>query len=643
MDSKLYRSDIDGLRAIAVLSVILYHFGLSTFQGGFVGVDVFFVISGFLITRIIQNQIIAGTFRFRDFYIRRARRIMPALVFTMVFTLVGATIFFSPQALKTTAEGTLSALFSVSNIFFWKQNDYFNLNIQMQPLLHTWSLSLEEQFYLIWPAFLLLGLPRCSKRVMYVLIALLILGSIVLAQWIIKIDASAAFYLIPFRVAEFGIGAVMVWLNHYRVRPVITECLCVAGLTLIAYAVLFYQPKMPFPGLTALVPCVGAAFILYSGNVSRSGGLLRNEAARRIGLISYSLYLVHWPIIVFARYQMIAPLTRPHMLCILIVSLCLAAFMYRFVEQPFRKDSIRGLKIPHRRTAIITVVLVLIIAVSMQSGWYWRLGDRAADLIKIGSADDYQNKFSGGAGCSMPTCTTHVPGTTKPKIYVLGDSHALMYYTGFKELFSDFDIQFWTSSGCQLFSPEYDSSKGAYYRHECDNTRREAFAAMAKNDGTVILTQMWGIGKMGLESQLTGKMISFPTYDDYGAFVAREIHKLKEKTGNHKVIVIGDMPGFGRYSSPLDCISRPYFQPDRCMLNTFAGLSVDINENMRAHLEDAFVDPTVALCGSKGCRTFVDGKPAYSDDNHLSIDGTIFTMKTIEPKLRDAIKQVQNN
>ena len=643
LDKKLYRPDIDGLRAIAVFSVILYHLGLSDFKGGFVGVDVFFVISGFLITRIIQKQIIAGTFSFREFYMRRVRRIMPALVFTMIFTLIAAAVFFSPQALHNTAKGTVSSLLSASNFFFWQENDYFNLNTQIQPLLHTWSLSIEEQFYLIWPAFLVLTFTRYSRRTVYILTTALIVVSLCLAQWVLKIDASAAFYLMPFRIAEFGVGAAVVWLSSYRVRPLIAEILCTVGMVLIFYAVFHFKSKMPFPGLTALVPCVGAALILYSGTARYSGWVLRNEGIRQIGLISYSLYLVHWPLIVFTRYQNLGPLTHPQMIYIVIASFLFAIFMYRFIEQPFRKYTFKTMPRPYYYLAIVTVIFVLIASVSMWNGWYWRLGEKAADLQKIGSASDYHIKFNGGVGCGALNCTTNESRLRKPMIYIFGDSHAEVYYAGFKAAFPDYDVRIFASSGCQLFSPEFDGPKPPNYRTQCDETRKQAFEAMSRNDGIVIITQMWGIGRMGVESLRTGEKISFASEDEYARFVATELRHLKKQTGNQKIIILGEVPPFGQYSSPLDCISRPYFTPRQCLANESTPGTRTINKSMNVNITDTiFIDPTMALCDDKSCHNFIDGIPAYSDDNHLSIKGSIFTVSKLEPSLRNSFKKLQS-
>ena len=643
MDNKLYRRDIDGLRAMAVLSVILYHLGLTSFKGGFVGVDVFFVISGFLITRIVCNQINDGTFSFREFYMRRVRRIMPALIFTMALTLAVAAILFSPYALHTTAQGAVSSLLSVSNFLFWQDNDYFNLKTQMQPLLHTWSLSIEEQFYLIWPAFLVLVLTRYTNRVTYVITALVVIISLALAQWLLKIDASAVFYLMPFRIAEFGIGAVGVWLGRYHVRPLILEIICLAGLIMIACAVLFYQSNMPFPGLTALLPCVGAACILYGGTARYSGWVLRNNLMRGIGLISYSLYLAHWPIIVFTRYQTIATLMPSQMRWIFAATFCLAIFMYRFIEQPFRRKTVKGLSLPYPRIAITATALTLLVAISMWSGWYWRLGDKAEYLSGFGSTDDYQLRANGGAGCDMPSCAANVSVRQKPLIYIVGDSHALMYYAGFKKVFSDYEVRFLTSSGCQLFSWEFDSQKTPDYRLGCDKARAEAFTAMAKNNSVFFIAQMWGIGQLGLVSQHTGDKVSFATNDQYGAFVARQVSQLKQQTGNNKIVLLGDTPGFGQYSSPLDCVSRPYFKPHQCLVNKVVTGDQDLNEAIGKHLLDTiFIKPSDVLCTAGTCRNFIDEKPAYSDDNHLSIDGSIFVVKALEPRLRDIIRQFNN-
>ena len=302
MESKLhYRPDIDGLRAIAVLSVLAYHLRINMFRGGFVGVDVFFVISGYLISAIILKDIAAGTFSIVSFYERRVRRIFPALIALFVGTTLLAYFFFLPTELIGFAKSLLAALFSVSNFYFWRHSGYFSAPVDTKPLIHTWSLAVEEQFYIFLPIFLFLA-HRFFPRRLRTSIVVIALGSFVLSAVGAYRDPTAAFYLPHTRAWELLLG-VLISLDVFpAIRgPVLRNVSTICGLGLISAAVFGFSAYTPFPGIAALLPCVGAALIIAAGRSGNSlvGRMLSLKPMVFIGLISYSLYLWHWPIIVF--------------------------------------------------------------------------------------------------------------------------------------------------------------------------------------------------------------------------------------------------------------------------------------------------------------------------------------------------------
>jgi len=316
-----YRPDIDGLRAIAVISVLIYHLQESLLPGGFVGVDIFFVISGYLITKLIFTELSStGTFSFKNFYLRRIRRLFPALFATLLFSLVLAYKLFSPSHLIEFAQSLIASIFSLSNFFFWNQSGYFDSDNFLKPLLHTWSLSVEEQFYLIWPA-LLLGL-FAFKRKKIIPFFIIIMGIVSLllnvfvfsdtlttSTWFSNQESetlfdvkSTAFYWLPFRVFEFSIGAILVWLGSIR-KQATAHLVFLIGLLMVFSSLIKIDSEMAFPTTTALLPCVGAALMIASGPNHRLSWLVSNKAMVGIGLISYSLYLIHWPLIVFYKYS----------------------------------------------------------------------------------------------------------------------------------------------------------------------------------------------------------------------------------------------------------------------------------------------------------------------------------------------------
>jgi peptidoglycan/LPS O-acetylase OafA/YrhL len=337
-----HRPDIDGLRAVAVLPVILFHFGFTFLPGGFVGVDVFFVISGYLITRLLVDDIEAGSFSFARFYERRARRLFPAL-----FGVVVATIVLSPMLLSTsgTQESWASAiatLTSLSNVFFYSVSGYFETGSLTKPLLHTWSLSVEEQFYMVWPLLVLALMRLGGRRALLAGMGVMGVISLFAAQTLLKIDSSAAFFLTPFRVVEFTIGAVVLWFD--RVGPnsgpsPVQSISLVLGLAAIIYSVLTFSETTAFPGLSVLIPAIGTALALWGGPSIHIGWILNNPLMRGIGLISYSAYLVHWPIAVyFDAYAFRAP-NLTEQLAMLASTMVVSTIMYRYVEQPFRRPN----------------------------------------------------------------------------------------------------------------------------------------------------------------------------------------------------------------------------------------------------------------------------------------------------------------
>jgi len=337
-----YFSHIDGLRALAVMAVVLFHFDLAGFSGGYVGVDVFFVISGFLITRLILRELERnGRFSFSNFYLRRIRRLFPALFATLLLSLLVAVVMLSPDRLFRFSASMLSAIFSVSNIFFWSESGYFDTDAITKPLLHTWSLGVEEQFYLIWPA-MTVGIFVLTRRV-FTTIALVGLVSLAANYYGMLMDAgegygSTVFFWMPFRIFEFALGALCIPFFGKAGRPTIGHDLMIAlGLALIGYSVVAFSHELVFPLHYALVPCLGSMLIILSTRPRFLGSLLRARPVVFVGLISYSLYLVHWPVVVFYRYYVFRPLTLAETGALFVVMMVIAALMYRWVETPFRK------------------------------------------------------------------------------------------------------------------------------------------------------------------------------------------------------------------------------------------------------------------------------------------------------------------
>ncbi|TGE00994.1 acyltransferase family protein [Methylobacterium nonmethylotrophicum] len=341
-----YRPDIDGLRAVAVLAVVLYHAGVAGMPGGFVGVDVFFVISGYVIARGLMREARGGGIAIAAFYARRIRRILPALVATLLLASVAAYWILLPPQLEDYARSAVAASLSWSNIYFWRSSGYFDAASLYRPLLHTWSLSVEEQFYLLLPVSLLVAV-RLQLRPLWLPFAVIAALSLGLSVYAGRAAPTANFYLLPTRAWELLVGTLLAMAPRPglgALPPAAREALGLAGLAGILAPVLFYSEATPFPGLGALPPCLGAAVLIRLGEARAEAG--RDAAATRllaaaplvaVGLISYSVYLVHWPLIVLSRIVLMRDVSAPETAAIVAATLALGALSYRFVERPFRR------------------------------------------------------------------------------------------------------------------------------------------------------------------------------------------------------------------------------------------------------------------------------------------------------------------
>lgn len=342
-----YRPDVDGLRAVAVLSVVFFHAGFSSAAGGFVGVDVFFVISGFLIARLIRRDIEAGHFSLVAFYERRARRILPALFSVAAATLMASWVFMLPDQFVEFAQSLLSTLFFVSNVWFWfGVNDYFGAAAELSPLLHTWSLSIEEQFYIGFP-ILMIVLAGATWRLKFLLLFVLTLCSAILCAVTVHWFPAATFFLLPTRAWEIGIGVLLgFYTSHHQPTRWFRDVIGILGLAAILAPVMLFDSRTPFPGTAALAPTLGTAALIWLGTV---GGSIANRFLAFkplvfVGLISYSLYLWHWPVLSFLRIRY-AQIELPAELSVaaIIASFFMAVASWRWIEQPFRQISSPGL------------------------------------------------------------------------------------------------------------------------------------------------------------------------------------------------------------------------------------------------------------------------------------------------------------
>src|SRR5207248_6169363 len=299
-----YRPEIDGLRALAILPVVLFHYRAPGFQGGFVGVDVFFVMSGYLITGLVQSEMQCGTFSLAQFYERRVRRIFPGLFAMLAVVSIAAYVLLFPADLVRYAQSLFATALFGANFEFWREAGYFDTFANQKPLLHLWSIAVEEQFYLLFPALLIL-LRHAAPRLRIAAVGFVFIASFALGAWGVGAAPVATFYLLPARAWELMLGALLALgaVPAFRTRMA-SETLAALGLVLIGASMFAFTPATPFPGPAALLPCAGAALVIHAADPQRTfvGRALGVRPLVFIGLISYSLYLWHWPVFVFATY-----------------------------------------------------------------------------------------------------------------------------------------------------------------------------------------------------------------------------------------------------------------------------------------------------------------------------------------------------
>ncbi|MCC5879112.1 MAG: acyltransferase [Idiomarina sp.] len=466
-----YRREIDGLRAVAVLPVILFHAGFSWFSGGYVGVDVFFVISGYLITTIIINELDKGEFSIGKFYERRARRILPALFFVMFICIPFAWAWMVPSQFKDFAHGLIAISFFVSNVLFWRKEDYFAPAAEENPLLHTWSLAVEEQFYIFFPV-LLLVLWRFGRNPVFYVVLLMTAVSLALAEWGWRNYPSANFYLLPTRAWELGVGAICAFLMS-RKEFVANNLLALLGLSLIVFSIIAFDQATPFPSLYAVLPVAGTALIvMYGSKDSFVGRLLAIKPLVWIGLISYSAYLWHQPVLAFSRIRAGVEPSQNAMVLLVLLSLVLAYISWKYIEQPFRNKTVLSFTLTRSRifgaTAAVSVAFVSLgvyghMSNGMFDSWKNRHPEQAMTYELI--TREIELKMAGPqlGQCQFRTITFDESTMTRvaacaeqhgQATMVVGDSHSIDVFNGIVLNGHHPFIIGAVSAGCRPHTPE---------------------------------------------------------------------------------------------------------------------------------------------------------------------------------------------
>jgi peptidoglycan/LPS O-acetylase OafA/YrhL len=626
-----YRPDIDGLRAVAVLAVVLHHLSASLVPGGYVGVDVFFVISGYLITCIISREMGEGTFTFARFYERRARRIFPALFAVLAVTLVAGYFLLLPSDYAVTLRGALGTLFFSSNIVFWHNmaEGYFAAtDTGLNPLLHTWSLAVEEQFYVFFPVLLLLCYRYFRRHIVLVLIGCAVV-SLACAALLVQSKSVAVFFLSPFRAWELLVGSLMAFNAVPVIRSrALREVVAGAGLLVILIACFLYDDKTTFPGLAALAPVLGAAAIIHAGasGSSLAERLLQWRPVVYIGLISYSLYLWHWPLIVLVRYGMGMESITPYIPVLLAASLALGSLSYHFIEQPFRRGVLVTRKFVFSSSAVFASVLAIASAIGlMRAGFEARFN---STVIKLDQARSPAIPF---VNCSeKPVDSACIFGRSKgkPTMLLWGDSHLLALAPALNESLASQETRavFANLSACPPMLAVDNAVKAIC---PAQNLAVKNYLLAHPEIKTVVMSAYWST-YFREDGPLTAQAGNPPVKGINAAKngLASTIQWLR--ANGRQVILIGPFPVYEK-SVPLALALEK--TTDRTLLHS----SMDKQRNKHASFFEVvdglkraggdgssfrFLDPIQWLCAEE-CMVMKDSISLYRDSHHLSVAGAM--------------------
>ena len=622
-----YRADIDGMRALAVCLVIAAHLHLAHFTGGFVGVDVFFVISGYLISSILLRELGEGRFSVVAFYERRIRRIVPALFVVLVFTSVVAWCRMLPADLLDYSRSLIAATLSVSNVYFSRQSGYFDATADRRPLLHTWSLGVEEQFYLFFPLLLALLFRYARSWVQRIVIVLAFVSFATSAFMVYRLPTDA-FYLAPTRAWELLLGTIlamgMVKLPGSRL---LREASGVAGILLILAGTFGYHGGNHFPGAKALPPCLGAALIILAGQQrdSASYRLLSLKPIVFIGAISYSLYLWHWPLISLRSFNFHEQLhLRPAAVngLILAESFLAGTLSWWFIERPFRKGSGVSRRTVFRGAALAAcAALAFAFSVNASHGATARYKPKSVRLASYEEIGGDQAALRAGQcfidvpfpgafshGFDQHACLPQQPD--RPTYLIVGNSHAAHLVTGMSTVFADANWQQITGVGCL---PDDDEKTEA---SSCKELRSFLFDSYLPEHhvDAILLSSDWELPYIGQLGSTLDRLAKFPV----------------------KVFVVGPIM---RYDRPLPELLveqvehgqdpakplRAHYDPK---VPEAAAILKTIVEN---HPGVRYISVLDLLCERGACITTTpDGTPLQSDDSHLTRAGSIYLARKVQ-------------
>ena len=636
--------------------VMLFHLDFALFSGGHVGVDVFFVLSGLLITNAITKQVDQGHFTFSQFYSKRIQRLFPALFTTVALTFIAASFILFPNDFQRFAKSAIATTLSASNFLFWSESGYWDVSSNSKALLHTWSLGVEEQFYLIWPALIVVIAKFSVPRVAF--FSFLSAAGIVVCYWLSSVDISAAFYLLPARVFQFSSGAVVALIlqsSQFTQSKILEKCkehLLISGLILVIASAMLFDESIAYPGFYSLTPTVGAALLIFAGSATAGNSrlsklLFENRAATWTGKISYSLYLVHWPIIVLYRYATNDDFRASEIVGLLILSFMLGSLLHyqvekRFYSRRFNRDNPvtdKGYQPRVLYTLALTAALIVAIGAHawQTNGWGWRFRsiEYTAEIIEQGRKNrltNYRQACFTRHWLNRSDCALTQPNT----VLFLGNSHEPdgfnFMHAGYPEPLQQANVfNFGTINGCT------DLTKVD------DRWHSTAPGCQIRLDG--------------LFTRQLDKEIDVIVYSVHHTFLPHNdkpwemVADIKQVNPQVKVVVIGDY-----LETKTPCVRVRNEAPGQ--KNCFAfdnvarhawGYATSEMYIKHRHLIDVYIDQLKLLCTSQApetCLDKTDNGVIYSYDNHhKSIEfsemaGKMFSAE--HPKLWEQLLKTSN-
>lgn len=625
-----YRPDIDGLRTLAVLPVVFFHANITGFSGGFVGVDIFFVISGYLITTIIWREISDDSFSISKFYERRARRILPALLAVIFFSAIVGYVIFTPEEMSAFAQSILGSLFFFQNILLGAQAGYFDAASETKPLLHIWSLAVEEQFYILFPLVLLVASRWMSRDRIVFFLGLVFLTSFAISAYLVYTRPVFTFYMLPTRAWELLAGSLLALVANNRSlvkKSKWRDAASILGLAAVIVPIFTYSGDTLFPGLAALPPVVGAAAIIWAGSESFGGRMLSWKPIVFIGLISYSLYLWHWPLMAFHTLIFPGEISHLHGFLLILVSFALAVLSWRFIEKPFRsKDGLlnsRGSVFVWSGLAM-TITAGLALAIVLGSGWAWRASPDIIALAKVTEEKELSDQRCRPEvvlftlrGRDRGFCKLGSEEEGAPELVIWGDSHVGAWYPLLDEALRNSGPRALaiTMAGCPI---AFNLARADIGKDGCLESGSAVRAYIESNDvPKVLIVASWfgvldekntvyqGTSSHDAESRLQNAVSAIS--DTGNAFSDMGV-----KSG-----FLLTVPG-AKHSVPEAMFRKARlgaYPEIRRTAESYQSIMAPLQGVAQAHY-DAVLRSDDLICTDGFCDVLRDGKPLYYDTNH---------------------------